>query len=419
MIRQTLSKVYEQFLRNVYAPVCIKSETEKSILENSTVISRRTPDEHIIDLTNISPPLKEGVRSELATQASPEETESTYRYQPPDHFVSYEDDVDIIETTWGGDISSHVLWIGKDGVVGPLILSGTAGSVRDLKYLVDVFVREYGLTGFTNYILSKRLLNDGPESYAAVIETGIPLVTRQQDNYGHWMMETLPRVRRAEEYENKTGEWPTLIVPSEMAQYQKRSLELLGYSADKWHQADAYPIKVNRMVMSDIKNVNTYDYAPSPADSRWIADRMKSNIDMEKGDYSQKIFISRQQEARRHILNFDEVEKLLSEYGFETINPREWSLEDQIRMFDQADVVVGAFGAAQTNIMFGTDMNVVSLYPVGWVSGVRFSVAQGFGHDWTAIFSEPIPGETNKSDVRSRDILVDVDTLENKITEIV
>jgi capsular polysaccharide biosynthesis protein len=64
-----------------------------------------------------------------------------------------------------------------------------------------------------------------------------------------------------------------------------------------------------------------------------------------------KLFISRR--ARdRPLLNEDRVAEVLRERGFRVVDPGRMSLREQIAVFKGAQIVVGALGAALTNIAF-------------------------------------------------------------------
>ncbi len=78
---------------------------------------------------------------------------------------------------------------------------------------------------------------------------------------------------------------------------------------------------------------------------RFITKRLSSKV-VEQWNVS-KVYFKRI--GRRKALGIDSV---LEEYGFETIIPEELSIEDQIALFSQADIVVCPHGAGSTNSIF-------------------------------------------------------------------
>lgn len=64
-----------------------------------------------------------------------------------------------------------------------------------------------------------------------------------------------------------------------------------------------------------------------------------------------RLFISRKNIPRRKF-NEEELVSSLQDLGFVSVSPEEFSFEEQIALFNNADVVVGPSGAAMTNLLF-------------------------------------------------------------------
>lgn len=67
--------------------------------------------------------------------------------------------------------------------------------------------------------------------------------------------------------------------------------------------------------------------------------------------YPSKFFISRIGTKRRHY-NEEEVYDVLKKYGFSCVAPENYSFEEQISLFNNAEFIVAASGAALTNLLF-------------------------------------------------------------------
>lgn len=61
----------------------------------------------------------------------------------------------------------------------------------------------------------------------------------------------------------------------------------------------------------------------------------------------------------RQLVNENDVISLLNQYEFESFEPGRLSLEDQVRLFANADVVIGPHGAGLTNIIYGSSLKVL------------------------------------------------------------
>ncbi len=67
-----------------------------------------------------------------------------------------------------------------------------------------------------------------------------------------------------------------------------------------------------------------------------------------------RLWISREHflDPRRRIQNIDEIEPILSRYGFERVTLEDLSFGEQVRLFSEAEIVAGSHGAGFSNIIF-------------------------------------------------------------------
>ncbi|MFZ4739763.1 MAG: glycosyltransferase family 61 protein [Bacteroidales bacterium] len=72
-----------------------------------------------------------------------------------------------------------------------------------------------------------------------------------------------------------------------------------------------------------------------------------------KKDFPNRIFISRSKSAnKKRTFNEAEIFDILKSYNFKIVYPENFSFTDQIALFNHADLIVGATGAAFTNLLF-------------------------------------------------------------------
>jgi capsular polysaccharide biosynthesis protein len=79
------------------------------------------------------------------------------------------------------------------------------------------------------------------------------------------------------------------------------------------------------------------------------------------------LFISRRDSARRRVVNEEEIARALEGWGFETVVLRDLEIDDQVRLFAAAGVVVAAHGAGLANLVFSTAPTVIELFAEDWV----------------------------------------------------
>jgi capsular polysaccharide biosynthesis protein len=78
--------------------------------------------------------------------------------------------------------------------------------------------------------------------------------------------------------------------------------------------------------------------------------------------FAKRIFISRKNASERRSYNEAKVYECLVKFGFEIFYPEEFSIAEQLHIFNMAEFIVGATGAAFTNILFcNANCNIICL----------------------------------------------------------
>lgn len=198
---------------------------------------------------------------------------------------------------------------------------------------------------------------------SALFGTG-PEPTRQVDrasailplwnNYYHWTIECLPRLRSLEQYAAGTGTRPTVFVPAQTPSWMLEWLSILGW------ETDVEPLS-NEVIEAE-QLVITSHPEPIPADCEWLRERGLEAVDRDEDASPRRIYISRADATRRRVSNRDQLDPLLEEFGFESYVLGELTVAEQIDLFADADVVLAPHGAGLTNVVFGNDLSVVELF---------------------------------------------------------
>ena len=97
-----------------------------------------------------------------------------------------------------------------------------------------------------------------------------------------------------------------------------------------------------------------------------------------------RIYISRERTTARRVLNEDELVPLLSERGFVKYNLEDLSIEEQIKLFHDAEAVVAPHGAGLTNLLFAPERTpVLELFPTRHVVPHFYFLAKALRHRYT------------------------------------
>lgn len=238
-------------------------------------------------------------------------------------------------------------------------------------------------------------------------------------NYGHWLLEDLPRLRAYEHYRDSTGRKPRILLKNDPPAWMKETLRLLGFSSSDWTVWEDGEAVVSRLVIPKLSYIHSIGSEFQPSDRAWVSDQMKSRVDLSREtDTPKRVFVSRQGQGRRRIVNFDEVMEAIREFGFETIRPEEMSIDDQIRVFDRADTIVGPFGAGLTNVVFANDASLVEIKPHATEHTVWYILANecGLQYDYVQGYSLDEGGANGSKDA---DILVDTEALRDTIQNVI
>ncbi len=213
---------------------------------------------------------------------------------------------------------------------------------------------------FGKYITS---YNKGEINY----ETGISLISNMSDNYFHFMFQVASRLAciGRTEIDKKIP----LLVDSRVLKVPQMKQIINILNVDKrgiisipagrsYIVSNLYMISCPNIVVPNLRNVfqtemqiNVYAY-----DKEVLEMIKKSVLSQEEKFHPQKtqskrIFISRRNCSKRRI-NEEQLKPILDKYNFMFVYPDEMKVEEQARMFNSAEHIISASGAALTNLIF-------------------------------------------------------------------
>ena len=179
------------------------------------------------------------------------------------------------------------------------------------------------------------------------------------DNYFHWLFDVLPRLAILENTKNlKRPDY--YLAPSLKNAYQHQTLNKLNIPNSKL--LDGKTIKhlsCDKLFVTD----HPYVFNNDPSKSilhipdwiiHWLRIKFKTSNKLKK-KYPKKIFIDRADSSfnnSRYIINNRDVKSSLEKIGFKVIVLSDFTFDEQIRVFQNAKVIVGLHGAGFANIIF-------------------------------------------------------------------
>ncbi|HTY87899.1 MAG TPA: glycosyltransferase family 61 protein [Candidatus Acidoferrum sp.] len=195
------------------------------------------------------------------------------------------------------------------------------------------------------------------------IRRGVHLLKEHSANYYHWLFECLPRLIYF--IENIRGIRPdekfTLLVDHNIQEQgldAMRRLIRFPFEIEKVRRGEVvycdqllYPSAFWYSLDNSKHRVDPYrDYAVDKYAVEMIRAAFRPLMKREKP--SRKIYLPRLSTQVRRIINADQVEALMRARGLEFIYPHEFSFPEQVELFSSAQLVVGATGAAFSNLVF-------------------------------------------------------------------
>lgn len=208
------------------------------------------------------------------------------------------------------------------------------------------------------------------------------------DTYFHWLTDILPRIRLAAAAGYQPGSFDQVLVNGVDEPFQKSALQELEIPLNRCQSFDnkERAFYLEDAVLPSLPGVPGV-VAPETVEF------LQETFSPKKTGRGRKIFIGRGDAKHRPLLHEGEILANFRKRGFESVDCGELSLKEQAEVFGAAEIVVGAHGAALTNLVFcrpGTQ--VVELFSPKYVNpcyrdlcvagGLNHSAVIGDGKDW-------------------------------------
>lgn len=198
------------------------------------------------------------------------------------------------------------------------------------------------------------------------INKGILIACDHDNNYFHWLDESLPMVLFALAHNEFYRDYP-LLIPAELHPNFKRALHLilqkLGVNLEVFELKTNEIYKVRDLIVpSDLSRIldryhgqekNGTDIVLNPKYIQEVRRLLCANINNAHG--TRKLYLTRRSGTYRKLLNETEIELYLLHHGFEIVDLAKVSFEYQQELFSQAKIIVAPTGATMTNMLLAPE----------------------------------------------------------------
>jgi capsular polysaccharide biosynthesis protein/Tfp pilus assembly protein PilF len=200
-----------------------------------------------------------------------------------------------------------------------------------------------------------RVLLDLP---AVPLETDGPCVLLgRSNNYFHFLLESLPRILSAEQV-GSPGE-AMALVPQGLAATQLELLNLLGFPQARLIALPADASIRCRTLYAP--SLFSRTFAISPRAIEFLRHRVLGCFPRIP-NLPKRIYLSRNRMPRRRVTNESELLTMLEESGFAVVYPENLRLDEQVRMFAQAEAILSPDSSALSNLAFASDGAKVGVF---------------------------------------------------------
>ena len=198
------------------------------------------------------------------------------------------------------------------------------------------------------------------------------LTTRGSENYYHFLTDVLPRL----ELLRRAGAEPDAFAVNRTARFQRDLLDQLGLTADRCLGSDKYPhLRADELVVPSLPDENL----KTP---RWIVPWLRERfLPRTLSRPHRRLYVTRgDKKHTRRVENEAALLGALGPLGFEMVDPGAMTPSEQVRLFAEAECVVGPHGAGLTNLAFAPPgAAVVELFACDYVNECFWALASDSG----------------------------------------
>lgn len=190
------------------------------------------------------------------------------------------------------------------------------------------------------------------------IERGILISCTHDNNYFHWMVESLPMLLFMMDNSENYSNYPLLIPSNLHSNYiyaLQTVIDLNKIEVIKLKPNVMYKIK-EIIIPSDLSRIldryaGHMDYSTDIVLNPWYILKLRKYFLVRNNKPYRKLYLTRHSGTYRRLLNEQEIETYLVQHGFEIVDLAGVTFEFQQQLFSQAKLVIAPTGATMTNML--------------------------------------------------------------------
>jgi hypothetical protein len=225
-----------------------------------------------------------------------------------------------------------------------------------------------------------------PEKY--VSGKSVLLRKAGDNNYGHWLVELLPKAITLKE--NFKGCDLNYLLPKHpiaMQSLRLASLEMCGIKSDNVVWIDDSPLHFEELITLSPNSIHSHTHTYLGLHKVRAAAATLPKIE---DSFGELIFIGRKPITKRRCVNEAEIVDFCQKYGFRLIYPEDYTLNQQIAIFSQARFVISTLGAALTNVLWcNSECKIIALTSSVGEDFFFWDISNIMKHEYNIIYGAP------------------------------
>jgi capsular polysaccharide biosynthesis protein len=111
---------------------------------------------------------------------------------------------------------------------------------------------------------------------------------------------------------------------------------------------------------------------------------------------------------------------LLDRFGFTTLSLSGLSFEEQVRLFNNAEVIVSPHGAGLANLVFCKEgTKIIEIFSKGWVGTMYYDLAQKLDLEYYYQLDRVSASPKSAEEAKHKHFLVDIATVEKTLKSLI
>jgi capsular polysaccharide biosynthesis protein len=232
-------------------------------------------------------------------------------------------------------------------------------------------------------------------------------------NYFHWLFDVLPRLQLL----RLTGCVPERLFVACKTPFHRETLELLGLDSSKVINASETAfIEAEKLIVPSLPGV------PGVIPG-WVCEFLRESFLPPVSDAAdrsvlpKRLMILRSDVGNRRFVNEAALVRMVERLGFVCVRPEKLSFIEQVRLFQNATVVVSPHGAGLSNLVFcAPETRVLEIFAPSYVNICYWDLSQKVRLRYSYLLGKGDQGTSGVDPQGVRDdIEVDLDELERAI----